>query len=191
MTSPDTSATRQRILDAARTEFSAHGLAGARVDRIAKNGRASKERLYAYFSDKVALFHAVLDADFEEAMTSVSLDGADLPGHAVALFDEMHGKPGIQRMLIWGQLQGESVRLRSMGEEHPSWQPRLASIRQAQADGLLDPRWEPRELFTMIFGLIFSWSVAPSSEGDLGIDDATHAHRREIVREAVTRICRP
>lgn len=191
VTSPDISATKQRILDAARAEFGAHGLAGARIDRIAKNGRASKERLYAYFGDKVALFHAVLDANFQEAMVSVPLDGADLPGHAVALFDEMHAKPDIQRMMIWGQLQGESDRMRAMAEGHPIWEPRLASIRQAQADGVLDARWEPRELFTMIFGLIFGWSVAPGSDGHAGIDEETLARRREIVREAVARICRP
>lgn len=191
VTSPDISATKRRILDAAQAEFGAHGLAGARVDRIAQSGRASKERLYAYFGDKVALFHAVLDANFEEAMGSVPLDGADLPGHAVALFDEMHRKPDVQRMMLWGQIQGESERMRSMAEEHPSWAPRIASIRRAQADGVVDPRWEPQELLTMIFGLIFSWSVAPGSDGHAGIDGAALARRREIVREAVARICRP
>lgn len=71
MAPTDVTATKQRILDAAQEEFGTYGLAGARIDRIAKNGNASKERLYAYFGDKVALFHAVLDVDFEQAMESV------------------------------------------------------------------------------------------------------------------------
>lgn len=187
----DMSATRLRILDAASEEFGTYGLAGARIDRIAKNGRASKERLYAYFGDKTALFHAVLDANFEEAMASVTLDGADLPAHAVALFDDMYRKPEIQRMLIWGQLQGESPRMRALSEGHPSWQDRIASIRQAQADGVVDARWEPMELLTMMFGIVFGWVIAPGGDANVGIGADGLARRRDVVREAVARICRP
>lgn len=191
MATTDISATRQRILDAAREEFGTYGLAGARVDRIAKNGRASKERLYAYFGDKTALFHAVLDTNFEEAMACLPLNGADMPAHAVALFDDMYRKPDIQRMMIWGQLQGESPRMRALSEGHPSWEARMGSIRQAQADGLVDARWEPRELLTMMFGLVFSWVIAPGGDANVGIDAETLADRREMVREGMSRICRP
>jgi len=95
MAPTDVTATKQRILDAAQEEFGTYGLAGARIDRIAKNGNASKERLYAYFGDKVALFHAVLDVDFEQAMESVEFTGEDMPAHAVELFDAMLAKPQI------------------------------------------------------------------------------------------------
>src|SRR6185312_3269195 len=56
---PAGEATRERILAAAKTEFSARGLAGARINRIATDAHASKERLYAYFPSKEALFAAV------------------------------------------------------------------------------------------------------------------------------------
>ena len=36
---------------------------GARIDRIAKAAAASKERLYAHFTDKEALFRSVAGAD--------------------------------------------------------------------------------------------------------------------------------
>src|SRR5262249_15209214 len=54
-------ATRQRILEAAKREFAQYGLSGARINRIAANAHASKERLYAYFPSKEALFAAVAE----------------------------------------------------------------------------------------------------------------------------------
>lgn len=56
---PDT--TRLRILEAAMHEFAAHGLAGARVDRIAARSGANKGMLYYYFGDKDDLFGSVLE----------------------------------------------------------------------------------------------------------------------------------
>ena len=70
-------------------------------------------------------------------------------------------------------------------------QQRYARRRGNQADGVVDARWEPDELITLIFGIVFSWTVAPGGDGHIGADAKTLAHRREIVREAVTRICRP
>lgn len=191
MAAPDVSATKQRILDAASAEFGTYGLAGARIDRIASEAKASKERLYAYFGDKVALFHAVLDANFAEAMENLSFDGADMPEHAVALFDDMLAKPDIQRMMIWGQLQGESTRMRELAESHPSWERRTGSIRRAQSDGIVDARWEPRELITMMFGIVFGWVVAPGADCNDGLDEDALAHRRDAVHEAVHRLCAP
>jgi len=43
---------RIRILEAAKQEFAAHGLAGARVDRIAANAGANKRMLYYHIGNK-------------------------------------------------------------------------------------------------------------------------------------------
>ena len=63
---------RDEILTAARAEFAQYGLAGARIDRIARSASASKERLYAHFGDKETLFRDVVamrevdDLSYEE-----------------------------------------------------------------------------------------------------------------------------
>lgn len=57
----DPAATRKRILDAARTEFSRLGLGGARVDAIALRAKANKRMIYHYFGGKRELFLAVLE----------------------------------------------------------------------------------------------------------------------------------
>jgi len=57
--------TRERILEAATAEFSAHGLGGARVDSIARAARVNKRMLYHYFGNKEDLFLAVLERAYE------------------------------------------------------------------------------------------------------------------------------
>src|SRR5580692_6915265 len=49
-----------RILDAARRVFLERGLAGASIDEIAAIARAGKPTIYARYSDKEALFAAVV-----------------------------------------------------------------------------------------------------------------------------------
>ncbi|HUX28693.1 MAG TPA: TetR/AcrR family transcriptional regulator [Terracidiphilus sp.] len=53
--------TRARILDAALREFSAHGLAGARTERIASAGGVNKALIYYYFKSKENLYVAALE----------------------------------------------------------------------------------------------------------------------------------
>ena len=78
----DPERTRARILDAAKREFAAHGLGGARVDRIAASADANKRMLYYYFGNKDALFLAVLEgayADIRDAEKALRLTELDPP----------------------------------------------------------------------------------------------------------------
>jgi TetR/AcrR family transcriptional regulator len=62
----DPVATRKKLLTAARREFAASGLAGARVDEIALRAGVNKQLVYHYFGDKDALYLAVLEWVYEE-----------------------------------------------------------------------------------------------------------------------------
>ena len=57
---------RIRILEAAKQEFAAHGLAGARVDRIAANAGANKRMLYYHVGNKEDLYLEVLEGAYEK-----------------------------------------------------------------------------------------------------------------------------
>jgi len=73
----DPAATRQRILDAAKTEFARLGLGGARVDAIAARAKANKRMIYHYFGGKNDLFLAVLESaygDIRNAERSLDLE---------------------------------------------------------------------------------------------------------------------
>ena len=58
---------RDRILEAARQEFTVHGKAGARMDRIAGEASVNKAMLYYYYSSKDNLYREVLRSFFELA----------------------------------------------------------------------------------------------------------------------------
>lgn len=58
-------ATRDGILQAARTEFAAAGLGGARVDDIAERSGSNKRMIYHYFGGKDDLFAEVIAAEYE------------------------------------------------------------------------------------------------------------------------------
>jgi len=78
----DPERTRARILEAAKAEFAAHGLGGARVDRIATQADANKRMLYYYFGNKDDLFLAVLEdayAHIREAEKALRLTEIDPP----------------------------------------------------------------------------------------------------------------
>src|ERR1700727_3032553 len=57
---------RLRILDAAKEEFATHGLAGARVDRIAAKAGANKRMLYYHVGKKEELYLTVLEGAYEK-----------------------------------------------------------------------------------------------------------------------------
>jgi AcrR family transcriptional regulator len=60
----DAARTRAKIMEAARDEFAAHGLAGARIEAIARRAGLSKQLLYHYFPSKEALFQEILEHKF-------------------------------------------------------------------------------------------------------------------------------
>lgn len=73
----DADRSQAAILQAAREEFAAHGLAGARMDRIAERAELNKRLIYYYFGSKDDLFLSVLErayADIREAEQALHLD---------------------------------------------------------------------------------------------------------------------
>lgn len=78
--SGDPTRVRERILKRAIEEFSRTGLEGARVDRIAKLSRVSKNMLYYYYKSKEGLFVAALDrtyAQLREQQKDISVRASD------------------------------------------------------------------------------------------------------------------
>jgi len=61
----DPDRTREAILVAAQDEFAAKGLAGGRVNVIARNSGANKRMIYHYFGSKDGLYLAALERVYE------------------------------------------------------------------------------------------------------------------------------
>ncbi|MHA7280057.1 TetR family transcriptional regulator [Arthrobacter sp. MDT2-2] len=184
---PSTTDVRSRILLAARGEFATYGLAGARIDRIAKAARASKERLYAHFTDKAALFQAVLDVNAAEFHAAVALDPVDVPAFVGRLFDHTHEHPDILRMLTWARLEGVDYDLPGMGARPDV---KLDALRKAQDLGHVDRSWAPEELLPILFSIAQAWVQAPLVAHENAADTPLSAHRASAV-EAARRVLQP
>src|ERR1700689_2118295 len=98
-------ATQERILKAALAEFSAYGIAGARVDRIAETAKCNKNLIYIYFKDKENLFTTVLNRHLMRVHEEQPFTPDDLPGYAVKVFDFAMANPDLMRLIAWSELE--------------------------------------------------------------------------------------
>ncbi len=74
----DPEAVKANILKVAVEQFAQHGLAGARVDEIARQTASSKRMIYYYFSDKEGLYQAALESEYQRVRaseTELNLEG--------------------------------------------------------------------------------------------------------------------
>jgi AcrR family transcriptional regulator len=81
---------RLRIIEAAKQEFATHGLAGARVDRIAAKAGANKRMLYYHVGNKEDLYLTVLEGAYEKIRSeerSLALEHLDPPEAIRTLID--------------------------------------------------------------------------------------------------------
>src|SRR5690348_10589789 len=130
----DSAATRRRLLQAARAEFTARGIAGARVDRIAAAANANKAQIYHYYGDKDGLFDAVLESSTQEAVGAVPIDADNLPAYATRLFDYHLDHPNLLRLATWARLEGRTTPS-TQAQRTTSYQRRTEAIKKAQQDG--------------------------------------------------------
>ncbi len=104
---------RSRILDAALREFSAHGLAGARTDRIASAAGVNKALLYYYFESKENLYIAALEmisAKIRDRTLAVFLREST-PGERVLRSALEHFDRILTQHEFQGLMQQEMIRL--------------------------------------------------------------------------------
>ncbi len=180
---------RGEILAAARAEFAQYGLAGARIDRIARAASASKERLYAHFGDKETLFRDVVATDGAEFFRAVELRPDAVPEFVGGIFDLAQNRPEHDRMITWARLEGFPLDKPEFDGEHPP-EAAIAALRQAQADGYVDSSWEPQQLLVLLFAIGLGWAHWPDPT-TATTDAKVVAARRAAAVEAAARVIKP
>lgn len=182
-------ATRARILAAATAEFAQHGLAGARVERIATAAQANQAQLYHYFGNKESLFDAAFWAYVRNNTDTIPLDARDLPGWAVAIHDNYLRDPALVRLATWARLEREPTGdLFARRGGINQWT--LDSIADAQQEGVLVDTIEPIDLFCMTIALAGTWAQASITIAGVRseVDDA---RRRDALHDTIQRaFCR-
>lgn len=182
----NTERTKELLLAAATEEFSAKGLAGARVDRIAAAAGVNKERIYQYFGKKDELFDAVLAAEMVRVMTEVPITGSgpDAFGeYAGRLFDRHTTDGVLPRLLFWEGLErgGDTVS-RATRSDH-------CAIKVGQVLDVLPgiDRTDAADLLITVITLCDGWPVLPQIDTLLAgsSPDRTTRRRAFIVRTAI------
>ncbi|MBM7789907.1 TetR family transcriptional regulator [Tenggerimyces flavus] len=151
-------ATKEHIVAAAMAEFSAYGIAGARVDRIAQTAGCNKNLIYIYFGSKEKLFAAVLDRSLLQVYEAVDFTPDDLPGYAARVFEFALARPDVMRLMAWFALERtpEAGAVQSRGAAHSG---KVAELAAAQRSGQLASTFDPNFLLTAIMSLATAWSA--------------------------------
>jgi AcrR family transcriptional regulator len=183
----DADASRRRILRAATAEFAEHGIAGARMDRVAAQAESSKERIYAYYGNKDALFDAVFTASVARTLDAVAFDADDLPAYAGRMFDYFADHPAAQRLTVWYRLERPTgPGLAAVIEANRG---RLAALDRAQREGRLTGEFPPVALLTLVQAMAGGWGTMNPEFADAASTVDRAARRRSVVA-AVQRLIR-
>ncbi|MEU7422419.1 TetR/AcrR family transcriptional regulator [Streptomyces sp. NPDC040750] len=146
--------TRAKLLEAAEAEFSEHGLAGARVDRIAERSGVNKQRIYAYFGNKEALFAAVMAKVYAHMSEAVPIPTTEegLRSYVGEVFD-YHRRSDLVRLLAWEGLHYRDKPIPDEKERETYYVHKTAAL--SLALGVDDPTVAARVLLALIG--IASW----------------------------------
>jgi AcrR family transcriptional regulator len=140
--------TRRRILDAASEQFAAKGLAGARVDEIARAAQANKQLVYYYFGGKLDLYNEVLGQLVEQSDHKIEAEAArDTAAEKIELLTRGGTHPNAvlwQRLLAWEALEtdpGDGIVRED--ERRRAWERHVETVRAGQQAGEIDASLDP------------------------------------------------
>ena len=184
----DAAATKERILEAAFSEFATRGFAGSRVDDIAEKAQCNKALLYQYYGDKEALFRQVLECKMA-ALEAIKEDPDSLAEAAGAFFDFYAANPWLPRMIMWEALDFGDKKVPNEAERAQKFEQHVERIEEAQRAGAVDPELDPRQTLVSLIGLIHIWFAAPQTArmicgGNPYTKDALKRRRAHVVDAA-------
>lgn len=186
MRTRDPETKRRLLLDAALAEFAAHGVAGARIDRLAKRAGISAGLVYSFYENKDGLFEAIFDLIVEQTVAAVPIDADDLGEYAGRLCDASTARPDVLRFVAWYQLErGDPAARRT--STSAAMTGKVAAIADAQARGAVTDRIAPGEILALVLTLANMWQLREPEFLDL----VEPARRRAAVVDAVRRLTDP
>ena len=197
-------ATRADILAVATEEFSAKGLAGARVDEIAERTHTVKRMIYYYFGSKEGLYRAVLEHAYDHIRTIES--GLDLdsvaPDEALrqlvkVTFDYHNKHPEFVRLVMNENIH-QGAHIASLPHIKERNRTVIATLRKVIDRGIRSKEFredlDPIELHMTISALAFynvsnRYTFSLIFGRDMTSPKAVGA-RREAVADIISRWCR-
>lgn len=151
----DPEQTMNKIKAAAFEEFSAYGISGARIDRIAKQAGCNKNNIYIYFGSKEELFKTVLGEQLIKVYETIDFDVSDLDNYARIIFDFSISNNKIMRLLSWYYLDNDRPAIEKRTQVQKK---KVQAMKQAQESGMLTCDFSPEFLFSVIMTISMAWS---------------------------------
>lgn len=194
------------ILEVATREFAAHGLAGARIEKIQQQTRTSKRMIYYHFGSKEGLYRAVIERAFEIAR-EVDKDFNPQKGTpeqalkqiANNAFEAFTQNPSFVRLLTFENLAGAPYIRQS---QHASRLNRMAMadleivLKRGHADGSIRKDIKSLDVYINMVGLCY-YHVAhyagylaagfQSKEHTRIQSNAFHKQRKRAIQDACWR----
>jgi AcrR family transcriptional regulator len=194
------------ILEVATREFAAHGLAGARIEKIQQQTRTSKRMIYYHFGSKEGLYRAVIERAFETAR-EVDKDFDPQQGTpeqalkqiANNAFEAFTQNPSFVRLLTFENLAGAPYIRQS---QHASRLNRMAMadlesvLKRGHADGSIRKDIKSLDVYINMVGLCY-YHVAhyagylaagfQSKEHTRIQSNAFHKQRKRAIQDACWR----
>ncbi len=178
--------TPDRILEAAIEEFVEHGLAGARVDRIAERAGANKQLLYRHFGSKDGLFDAAVRAMVERFNQIRRTLPPTLEGRLPYYFERATEDQQWVRLLQWEALQTGDGPAVNEAERRAHMEQAVDAVRADQAAGIVPADLDAAQLFLSFQALAAHPSAFPQMTrfitGMNPTDPAFRAQRAEFLR---------
>ncbi|MGE0844922.1 MAG: TetR family transcriptional regulator [Flavobacteriaceae bacterium] len=184
---------RQRILAAAREQFSKHTFAGARIDTIAREAGFNQRMLYHYFGDKAGLYVAVLEAilgELRQAEMKFSV-GTESPIDSILrMFDftyEHFGSHPEAVSLMSGEnlMRGEFIRgsVNIPNVSSPVLNQIGELLKRGEADGTIRKDIPPLHLYILMVGIAYfhrsnGYTLSAIFRQDVLAEDWQNEHHR-------------
>jgi TetR/AcrR family transcriptional regulator len=176
---------RRAILQAAITEFSREGVAGARTDAIARAAKVNKALLYYYFEDKESLYGAVLDQVFGGLMDAImqvlnqNLRPRDkILAYVKTHFDYIASHPKYPRLVQAEMMRmgrEQSPQLERMARQY--FRPLFAKLAEVLSAGIKAGEFRPVDpmqfIPSMIAVVVFYFTSIPVMRAVTGVDPRT------------------
>jgi AcrR family transcriptional regulator len=157
----DPDRTRRAILAAALDEYSRHGPAGARVDRIAAAAGVNKRMIYHYFGSKEGLWTGLLDAQWDDGPVLSTDSSVSIAAQLTSSAQRVATRPAMTRLLAWEALTDALPATDLDSTRAGSWRDRVAGLVAAQRDGRLSPQVDAAQLELALTALLLFPSVFP------------------------------
>lgn len=185
MAARDPEATKARIFEAAVAEFARHGIAGARIDRIAADARANKQLIYAYYGNKSELFASVLEKKMLDLAISVPVDPDDIEGWVDRLLDYHAAHPELLRLLFWEGMEYGTADLPHEAERQAHYARKVAAVRDGQERGVVTDAIPASDLMFLLVAMVNWASVVPQMKRILiGAEDTDADRLRASTKKA-------